>query len=156
MLKLSRDPILCLTTLIITLSLFPYETEARLHHNKDKDDPNPKPDPLSSQPPSLSPNPNDPSQSPSPSQDPGHEVVYNVRNYGAVGDGVTDDTDSFKKAWDSACSNNNNTVSVLLVPYGFTFMIRSTIFTGPCRSYQYFQVPITKIIYFLHEYQTFG
>ncbi|ESQ37833.1 hypothetical protein EUTSA_v10029273mg, partial [Eutrema salsugineum] len=100
-----------------------------------------------SQPPSLSQNPNDSWQSPSPSQDPDHEVVYDVRNYGAVGDGLTDDTESFKKAWDSACTNDNdnNTVSVLLVPYGFTFMIHSTIFTGPCRSYQHFQVDGTIV-----------
>jgi len=134
MLKLSRDPILCITTLIliITFSLLSYGTEARLHHQ-------------ASQPPSPSPNPNDPSKSPSRSQDLDHEVVYDVRKYGAVGNGVADDTVSFKTAWDSACSNNkNNTASVLHVPYGFTFMIRSTIFTGPCRSYQYFQVPVTN------------
>ncbi|KAL1206262.1 Polygalacturonase [Cardamine amara subsp. amara] len=138
MLKLSHDPFLCITTLIlITFFLFSHETEARLHHHKDRDNPNPKPEP----------NLDDPSQSPSPTQEPDHEVVYNVRNYGAVGDGVTDDTDSFKTAWDSACANdnNNNTFSVLLVPYGFTFMIHSTIFTGPCRSYQYFQVDGTIV-----------
>ncbi|EOA19709.1 hypothetical protein CARUB_v10003570mg [Capsella rubella] len=144
MLKLSTLSIIT-TLILITLCLFSYETEARLHHHKDKDNLNPKVEPPC-QPPSLSPNPNDPSQSPSPSY---HEVVFNVRNYGAVGDGVTDDTDSFKKAWDSACSNdidnNNNTVSILLVPYGFTFMIHSTIFTGPCRSYQYFQVDGTIV-----------
>lgn len=145
MLKLSRDPILCTTTtlILITFSLFFYETEARLHHHTDKDNPNPKPEPPS-QPPSSSPKANDPSsKSPSLPQDLDHEVVYNVKKYGAVGDGVTDDTESFKTAWDSACGNyKNNTASVLLVPYGFTFMIGSTIFTGPCRSYQYFQVPI--------------
>ncbi|KAG7553306.1 Glycoside hydrolase family 28 [Arabidopsis thaliana x Arabidopsis arenosa] len=147
MLKLSRDPILCTTTLIlITFSFFSYETEARLHHYTDKDNPNLKPEPPS-QPPSPSPKPNDPSsKSPSPPQDLDHEVVYNVKKYGAVGDGVTDDTESFKTAWDSACGNyENNTASVLLVPYGFTFMIRSTIFTGPCRSYQYFQLDGTIV-----------
>ncbi|XP_024009913.1 polygalacturonase At1g48100-like, partial [Eutrema salsugineum] len=148
---LARDPILRFTTLIIFITIS-NETEARLYHHNDKHNPNPKPEPPSSsisqsQPPSLSQNPNDSWQSPSPSQDPDHEVVYDVRNYGAVGDGLTDDTESFKKAWDSACTNDNdnNTVSVLLVPYGFTFMIHSTIFTGPCRSYQHFQVDGTIV-----------
>lgn len=147
MLKLSRAPFLCFTTLLLLIT-FSYETEARrLHNHRDKENPNPKIEPpcssiSQSQPPSISPNPNDPS----PSQEPDdHGSVYDVRNYGAVGDGVTDDTESFKTAWDLSCSNENNnntSVSVLLVPYGFIFMIHSTIFTGPCRSYQYFQVPI--------------
>ncbi|CAH2072075.1 unnamed protein product, partial [Thlaspi arvense] len=151
MLQLARDPILRFTTLLILITTFYYETEARLHLHNDKNNPNSKPEPPSSsisqsQPPSLSPNPNDLSQSPSPSQDPDHEVVFDVRNFGAVGDGITDDTESFKAAWDSACSNDiNNTVSLLLVPYGFTFMIHSTIFTGPCRSYQHFQVDGTIV-----------
>ncbi|KAJ0250094.1 Pectin lyase-like superfamily protein [Hirschfeldia incana] len=153
MLKLSRDPFLRYTTLIIiTSSLFSYETEARLLHPNGKHNLNSIPEPPSlslyqSQPPSISPNPNDPSQPPSPCQDLDQEVVHDVRNYGAVGDGITDDTDAFKTAWDSACNNDkeDNTVSVLLVPFGLTFVIHSTIFTGPCRSYQYFQVDGTIV-----------
>ncbi|CAH8306001.1 unnamed protein product [Eruca vesicaria subsp. sativa] len=155
MLKLSRDPIQRFTTLIfVAFSLFSYGTEARLLHHNDKHSINSIAEPPSSSfsqshPPSISPNPNDTSQlSPSPCQDHhDQEVVYDVRNYGAVGDGITDDTDAFKTAWDSACNNDeeDNTVSVLLVPFGFIFMIHSTIFTGPCSSYQYFQVDGTIV-----------
>ncbi|XP_013624098.1 PREDICTED: polygalacturonase At1g48100 [Brassica oleracea var. oleracea] len=153
MLKISRDPFLRFTTLIlITSSLFSYGTEARLHYYNDIHNPNSYPEPpyssfSQSQPPSISPDPDDLSQPPSPCQDLDQEVVHDVRNYGAVGDGITDDTGAFKTAWDSACSNDedNNTVSILLVPFGFTFVIHSTIFTGPCRSYQYFQVDGTIV-----------
>lgn len=165
MLKISRDPFLRFTTLIlITSSLLSYGTEARLHYYNDIHNPNSYPEPpyssfSQSQPPSISPDPDDLSQPPSPCQDLDQEVVHDVRNYGAVGDGITDDTGAFKTAWDSACSNDedNNTVSILLVPFGFTFVIHSTIFTGPCRSYQYFQVffffQISKSFQFLQDYQ---
>ncbi|KAJ4844789.1 hypothetical protein Tsubulata_003503 [Turnera subulata] len=56
--------------------------------------------------------------------------VFDVRRFGAVGDGVTDDTEAFKMAWDTACQVDG---AVILVPYGQKFMIQSTIFTGPCQ-----------------------
>lgn len=158
----TRNQILCFITLILTLISL---TEARYHHHKDKHKHNshnhhsskPQPPPSSiSQPPTHPPGPSDspsPSLPPSPSDEPEEDNngVYNVRKYGAVGDGETDDTEAFKTAWDSACSNDNDTVSVLLVPYGYTFMIQSTIFTGPCRSYQLFQV----LFLFLIKIKTF-
>ncbi|KAJ9550822.1 hypothetical protein OSB04_014867 [Centaurea solstitialis] len=64
--------------------------------------------------------------------------VCDVRSFGCVGDGVTDDTQGFKMAWDSACSNDEPTV--LLVPKHYTFMIQSTIFTGSCRNSLVFQI----------------
>lgn len=76
-----------------------------------------------------------PTAAPSPSPEPSN--VFDVRKFGAVGDGVTDDTEAFKMAWDSACPENS---SVILIPYGFSFMIQSTIFTGPCQGGLVFQV----------------
>ncbi|OMO82216.1 Glycoside hydrolase, family 28 [Corchorus olitorius] len=64
--------------------------------------------------------------------------VFDVRKFGAVGDGVTDDTEAFKMAWDSACQVNNS--AVIHVPYGYSFMIQSTIFTGPCQGELILQV----------------
>ncbi|KAL9348014.1 hypothetical protein Peur_059380 [Populus x canadensis] len=64
--------------------------------------------------------------------------VFDVRSFGAVGDGITDDTDAFKMAWDAACNQDDS--AVILVPYGFEFMIQSTIFTGPCQGGLVFQV----------------
>lgn len=60
------------------------------------------------------------------------KTVFNVRSFGAVGNGVVDDTQAFKMAWDSACQAEEP--STLLVPKGYSFMIQSTIFTGPCNS----------------------
>ncbi|KAJ9685691.1 hypothetical protein PVL29_017646 [Vitis rotundifolia] len=45
----------------------------------------------------------------------------NVENFGAKGDGVTDDTEAFKTAWEETCSSN----TAVLVPITFS---------GPCKS----------------------
>lgn len=74
------------------------------------------------------------SSPPSPSPEPSPSTsdnVFDVTTFGAVGDGVTDDTEAFKTAWDTACQVDSG---VLLVPYGYSFMIQSTIFTGPCET----------------------
>ncbi|XP_010921359.1 polygalacturonase At1g48100 [Elaeis guineensis] len=64
-------------------------------------------------------------------------TIFDVRSFGAVGDGVSDDTEAFKSAWVSACQGGTG---VLLVPQGYSFKIRSAIFTGPCQSGIVFQV----------------
>ncbi|KAK7397002.1 hypothetical protein VNO78_18166 [Psophocarpus tetragonolobus] len=58
--------------------------------------------------------------------------IFDVRTFGAIGDGKTDDTESFKMAWDTACQSES-AVSAILVPQGFSFLVQSTIFTGPCQ-----------------------
>ncbi|KAK8654411.1 hypothetical protein V6N13_128379 [Hibiscus sabdariffa] len=90
-----------------------------------------------SAPPLSAPDPSDP-LAPEPSSPPDDSTgVFDVRRFGAVGDGVTDDTEAFKMAWDSACQVNP---SIIHVPNGFSFMIQSTIFTGPCQGGLVFQV----------------
>ena len=83
-----------------------------------------------------------PSPAPQPANTPKIQsstlTVCDVRSFGSVGDGVTDDTQGFKMAWDSACQNDDPTV--LLVPKHYTFLIQSTIFTGSCRNSLVFQV----------------
>lgn len=64
-------------------------------------------------------------------------TIFDVRSFGAVGDGVSDDTEAFKNAWVSACQAGS---AVLLSPQGYSFKIRSAIFTGPCQSGIVFQV----------------
>ncbi|XP_052196117.1 probable polygalacturonase At3g15720 [Diospyros lotus] len=55
-----------------------------------------------------------------------------VMQYGAVGDGKTDDTQAFAKAWTAACgSKSDNTV---VVPAGKNFLVRPLQFQGPCKS----------------------
>ncbi|KAL5060735.1 hypothetical protein RYX36_032339 [Vicia faba] len=65
--------------------------------------------------------------------------IFDVRSFGAVGDGIEDDTDAFKTAWDTACQNVSQ-VNVILVPRGLSFVVQSTIFTGPCQGYLVFKV----------------
>ncbi|OWM72393.1 polygalacturonase At1g48100-like [Punica granatum] len=78
---------------------------------------------------------------PSSEDEPEDETgVFDVRKFGAVGDGATDDTDAFKMAWDAACRADNGGRSTILVPRGHSFMIQSTIFTGPCKSSILFQI----------------
>ncbi|ONK66223.1 uncharacterized protein A4U43_C06F5500 [Asparagus officinalis] len=56
-------------------------------------------------------------------------VPVNVEAFGAVGDGVTDDTQAFRDAWDKACSLNN---AVFLVPEHRRYKVNATRFRGPC------------------------
>ncbi|KAH7666575.1 Polygalacturonase protein [Dioscorea alata] len=63
--------------------------------------------------------------------------VFNVRSFGAVGDGYTDDTRAFHSAWKAACSVESG---ILLVPSDGVFTITSTIFSGPCKPETVFQV----------------
>ncbi|CAL9153717.1 polygalacturonase At1g48100-like [Musa acuminata AAA Group] len=56
--------------------------------------------------------------------------VFDVRSFGALGDGSSDDTQAFRAAWKAACAAES---SVLLVPSDGVFMITSTIFLGPCK-----------------------
>ncbi|XP_057439172.1 polygalacturonase At1g48100 [Lotus japonicus] len=65
--------------------------------------------------------------------------IFDVTTFGAVGDGIADDTVSFKMAWDTACQSELPG-NVILVPKGFSFIIQSTIFTGPCQGGIVFKV----------------
>ncbi|PHU30397.1 Polygalacturonase [Capsicum chinense] len=78
-----------------------------------------------------------PSISPEPSDSPVDIGFYDVRSYGAQGDGIADDTEAFKAAWDAACQVES---AVIHVPVGYSFMIQSTIFTGPCQNGLVFQL----------------
>ncbi|KAJ6675047.1 POLYGALACTURONASE/GLYCOSIDE HYDROLASE FAMILY PROTEIN [Salix viminalis] len=103
------------------------------HHNKSStisEPPTPPPEPASPPP--------EPANPPAGSGDNSTAGVFDVRNFGAIGDGITDDTDAFKMAWDAACNQDDS--AVILVPYGLKFMIQSTIFTGPCQGGLVFQV----------------
>lgn len=85
-----------------------------------------------SQPPAPS-----PAEPPSPSDEyssdsnssSGSCSVFNVRSFGAVGNGSSDDTQAFRSAWKAACAVES---AVLLVPSDGVFTVTSTIFSGPC------------------------
>lgn len=85
---------------------------------------------------STSPSPAPEASNPAPHQN--SSPVFSVLSYGAVGDGISDDTQAFKTAWDDACQSEDS--PTILVPKHYTFMIQSSIFTGPCKSALVFQV----------------
>ncbi|XP_057950184.1 polygalacturonase At1g48100 [Malania oleifera] len=63
-----------------------------------------------------------------PPQGSAHSSVFNVLNFGAKGDGKTDDTKAFEAAWTAACKVQASTV---IVPSGSTFLVGPISFSGP-------------------------
>ncbi|OVA20735.1 Glycoside hydrolase [Macleaya cordata] len=57
------------------------------------------------------------------------KTLVNVDSFGAVGDGVSDDTQAFVSAWNKACSTRG---SVFLVPKGRHYLVKPAKFEGPC------------------------
>ncbi|XAR56954.1 Polygalacturonase [Bertholletia excelsa] len=72
-----------------------------------------------------------------PAGDSTSDCIFDVTAYGAVGDGSIDDAAAFQEAWKAACAVES---AVLLAPQDHTFMITSTIFSGPCKPGLVFQV----------------
>ncbi|XVE67910.1 hypothetical protein DITRI_Ditri09bG0025900 [Diplodiscus trichospermus] len=54
--------------------------------------------------------------------------TFNVLDYGAKGDGTTDDTKAFEAAWAAACKQAASTV---MVPSGSVFLVGPISFSGP-------------------------
>ncbi|KAK8940168.1 Polygalacturonase [Platanthera guangdongensis] len=69
---------------------------------------------------------------------PSPSNVFDVMTFGAAGNGVADDTEPFRNAWDSACQSSGT--GIVLAPSGRSFMIQSIIFAGPCEGRIVFQV----------------
>ncbi|KAI3452445.1 hypothetical protein Pfo_009109 [Paulownia fortunei] len=64
---------------------------------------------------------------PNDNGNPTNYSVFNVLNYGAKGDGTTNDTEAFKRTWDAACKAKGG---VMLVPSGYTFLLQLVTFDG--------------------------
>nr|XP_027122359.1 polygalacturonase-like [Coffea arabica] len=72
-----------------------------------------------------------------PSSVVAQSFVYNVLDYGAVGDGYNDDTNAFKHAWEAACTStpdSSSSAPTMQIPSNTSFFIQPVIFRGPCRS----------------------
>ncbi|XWS13444.1 hypothetical protein CRYUN_Cryun36dG0037700 [Craigia yunnanensis] len=60
---------------------------------------------------------------------------FNVMDYRAAGNGQTDDSQAFNKAWKEVCSAiTSQEVATLQVPPGKTFLLRPVDFQGPCKA----------------------
>ncbi|CAK9158444.1 unnamed protein product [Ilex paraguariensis] len=57
----------------------------------------------------------------------------NVMQYGAAGNGKTDDSQAFLKAWHAVCGAGSNS-PILTIPAGKTFLLKPVSFKGPCKS----------------------
>ncbi|KAL0005431.1 hypothetical protein SO802_012992 [Lithocarpus litseifolius] len=57
---------------------------------------------------------------------------FNVLDYGAVGDGQTDDSQAFSKAWTALCQTKGT--PQLIIPSGKKFLLMPVMFQGPCQS----------------------
>ncbi|XP_044976441.1 polygalacturonase At1g48100-like isoform X2 [Hordeum vulgare subsp. vulgare] len=77
-----------------------------------------------------------PQPPPAPVASPG--AVFNVVDFGAKGDGVSDDTKAFQSAWAAACKQGASTV---LVPSELEFLVGPISFSGPyCKPNILFQL----------------
>ncbi|XP_073137344.1 probable polygalacturonase At3g15720 [Henckelia pumila] len=59
-----------------------------------------------------------------------YDTIHDVTNYGAVGDGITDDTKAFESAWEAACTSGSS--NSVIVPTG-EFLVSRIVFQGPCK-----------------------
>ncbi|CAA6675257.1 unnamed protein product [Spirodela intermedia] len=59
-------------------------------------------------------------------------TVRNVKDFGARGDGSSDDTKAFAAAWKAACSSSAPVT--VLVPEGKAYRLKPITFSGPCKS----------------------
>ncbi|XP_060184290.1 polygalacturonase At1g48100-like isoform X2 [Lycium barbarum] len=109
-----------------TFSTSLYKKKGSNHHNNGKS--NTKP---TTPQPSLSPSlPNMP-------------TIFNVRDFGAKGDGKSDDTKAFEAAWEAACKVESSTI---FVPSEYVFLVGPISFSGPyCQHNIVFQIDGTII-----------
>ncbi|KAF3450874.1 hypothetical protein FNV43_RR06963 [Rhamnella rubrinervis] len=59
--------------------------------------------------------------------------IIDVIQYGAIGNGVADDSQAFLEAWGAACGGSSND-PLMYIPAGKTFLLGPLKFQGPCRS----------------------
>ncbi|XP_010533949.1 PREDICTED: polygalacturonase At1g48100-like [Tarenaya hassleriana] len=131
------------------------------HHpyHKSKPKPKPKPEPKPQPPPpkgdddspALPPPPPQPQPQPQPPKKgygsapkpPQGSGVFNVLDFGAKGDGRSDDTKAFEAAWAEACKVE---ASMMIVPNDYVFLVGPISFSGPyCQANIVFQLDGTMV-----------
>ncbi|XP_059303561.1 probable polygalacturonase At3g15720 [Lycium ferocissimum] len=61
--------------------------------------------------------------------------TFNVVDFGAAGDGRTDDSPAFLKAWKAVCQSESSRV-ILVIPKRMKFLLTPLTFDGPCKPSQ--------------------
>nr|GME13863.1 polygalacturonase QRT2-like [Ipomoea batatas] len=70
----------------------------------------------------------------------GHGQSFSVLDYGAIGDGTTNDTQAFLNAWRDACGSRVES-PLVIIPQSFRFLVFPLTFWGPCNSQKiYFMI----------------
>ncbi|KAK4487691.1 hypothetical protein RD792_005649 [Penstemon davidsonii] len=67
----------------------------------------------------------------------------NVLNFGAKGDGSTDDSKAFQDAWKEACSTTTDVNFV--IPHNKSYLLKPVRFPGPCNSHITIQIAGTIV-----------
>ncbi|XP_065851165.1 probable polygalacturonase At3g15720 [Euphorbia lathyris] len=75
------------------------------------------------------------------------KIMFNVKDFGAVGDGKTDNYNAFLNAWRGLCEaqEQKGNIPTLIVPPGI-FLLKPLIFKGPCKSKAIHMKVIGKIV----------
>ncbi|OMO78245.1 Glycoside hydrolase, family 28 [Corchorus capsularis] len=111
-------------------------------HKNAPSPPSPSPQPKAPSPPKEKGSPPVPSLPP-PYNSGKQSAVFDVLDFGAKGDGQTDDTKAFQAAWEGACKVEASTV---VVPQEFVFLVGPISFSGPyCQANIVFQLDGTII-----------
>ncbi|KAM3383317.1 putative polygalacturonase [Capsicum galapagoense] len=63
----------------------------------------------------------------------GNAESFNVLDYGAAADGITDDSQALLNAWNAACSSSAGSAEVVIPP-NMIFFLSPVILRGPCNS----------------------
>ncbi|KAL5975814.1 hypothetical protein ACLOJK_020142 [Asimina triloba] len=62
------------------------------------------------------------------------QILFDVMDFGAIGDGIIDDSQAFLKAWQATC-NTETDYPTMVIPKK-TFLLRPPVtFQGPCKSW---------------------
>ncbi|VVB04152.1 unnamed protein product [Arabis nemorensis] len=80
-----------------------------------------------------------PAPAPYPSTD---EAIFDIRSFGAKGDGVSDDSEALVGAWKAACKVAGGKVEI---PAGKEFMVKPVTLQGPCKEETLVQIEGTLV-----------
>ncbi|CAK9172693.1 unnamed protein product [Ilex paraguariensis] len=119
-----------------------HQDSSQHHSNGSKSKPK-APPPNAPSPPPPKPKEEIPPTPPNNGYNHGPSTTFDVLDFGAKGDGITDDTKAFQDAWAAACKVEASTV---IVPSDFEFLVGPISFSGPyCQRNIVFQLDGTII-----------